>query len=201
MRGENGRGDRERLRTFYTALYHTAIAPNIFSDVNGEYRGMDRQIHRAEGFDRYTVFSLWDTFRTLHPLLTLIERERTEDFLRTFLTIYREGGKLPVWELSGWETNCMIGYNSMPVIAEALSQGIGLEYAPELLDAMVESSCKDEFGIRFYRQRNVVPAEEEHESVSKTLEYAYDDWCIAQVADLVSGRRERSAMRISGTVI
>ena len=185
VRGENGRGDRERLRTFYTALYHTAIAPNIFSDVNGEYRGMDRQIHRAEGFDRYTVFSLWDTFRTLHPLLTLIERERTEDFLRTFLTIYREGGKLPVWELSGWETNCMIGYNSMPVIAEALSQGIGLEYAPELLDAMVESSCKDEFGIRFYRQRNVVPAEEEHESVSKTLEYAYDDWCIAQVADLV----------------
>ena len=184
VRGE-GRGDRERMRTFYTALYHTAIAPNLFSDVSGEYRGMDRKVHRAEGFDRYTVFSLWDTFRTLHPMLTLIEPERTEDFLRSFLTIWREGGKLPVWELSGWETNCMIGYNSTPVIAEALSHGIGLEYAPELLEAMVESSCKDEFGISHYRQRYVVPAEEEHESVSKTLEYAYDDWCIAQVADMV----------------
>ena len=184
VRGE-GRGDRERLRTFYTALYHTAIAPNLFSDVSGEYRGMDRKVHRAEGFDRYTVFSLWDTFRTLHPMLTLIEPERTEDFLRSFLTIWKEGGKLPVWELSGWETNCMIGYNSTPVIAEALSHGIGLEYAPELLEAMVESSCKDEFGIRHYRQRYVVPAEEEHESVSKTLEYAYDDWCIALVADMV----------------
>ena len=184
VRGE-GRGDRERMRTFYTALYHTAIAPNLFSDVSGEYRGMDRKVHRAEVFDRYTVFSLWDTFRTLHPMLTLIEPARTEDFLRSFLTIWREGGKLPVWELSGWETNCMIGYNSTPVIAEALSHGIGLEYAPELLEAMVESSCKDEFGISHYRQRYVVPAEEEHESVSKTLEYAYDDWCIAQVADMV----------------
>ncbi len=187
IRGEGGPG-RDRLRTFYTAMYHTAIAPNLFSDVNGEYRGMDRQVHKAEGFDRYTVFSLWDTFRTLHPLLTLIEPERTEDFLRSFLTIYSEGGKLPVWELSGWETNCMIGYNSMPVIAEALSHGLGAEYAAELLDAMVESSCKDEFGIRHYRQRYVVPAEEEHESVSKTLEYAFDDWCIAQVADMLYGQ-------------
>ena len=187
IRGEGGPG-RDRLRTFYTAMYHTAIAPNLFSDVNGEYRGMDRQVHKAEGFDRYTVFSLWDTFRTLHPLLTLIEPERTEDFLRSFLTIYSEGGKLPVWELSGWETNCMIGYNSMPVIAEALSHGIGAEYAAELIDAMVESSCKDEFGIRHYRQRYVVPAEEEHESVSKTLEYAFDDWCIAQVADMLYGQ-------------
>ena len=187
IRGEGGPG-RDRLRTFYTAMYHTAIAPNLFSDVNGEYRGMDRQVHKAEGFDRYTVFSLWDTFRTLHPLLTLIEPERTEDFLRSFRTIYSEGGKLPVWELSGWETNCMIGYNSMPVIAEALSHGIGAEYAAELIDAMVESSCKDEFGIRHYRQRYVVPAEEEHESVSKTLEYAFDDWCIAQVADMLYGQ-------------
>ena len=177
-----GGESRERLRTFYTAMYHTAIAPNLFSDVNGEYRGMDRQIHKAEGFDRYTVFSLWDTFRTLHPMFALIERNRTEDFLKSFLTIYREGGKLPVWELAGWETNCMIGYNSVPVIADAIAKGIDVEDAGELLDAMVESSNKDEFGILHYRMRNVVPAEEEHESVSKTLEYAYDDWCIAQVA-------------------
>ena len=177
-----GGESRERLRTFYTAMYHTAIAPNLYSDVNGEYRGMDKQIHKADGYDRYTVFSTWDTFRALHPMFTIIERERTEDFLRSFLSIYREGGKLPIWELAGYETNCMIGFNSVSIIADAIEKGIGEEYAPELLDAMVASSNKDEFGIMFYRMRNVVPAEEEHESVSKTLEYAYDDWCIAQVA-------------------
>ena len=144
VRGE-GRGDRERMRTFYTALYHTAIAPNLFSDVSGKYRGMDRKVHRAEGFDRYTVFSLWDTFRTLHPMLTLIEPERTEDFLRSFLTIWREGGKLPVWELSGWETNCMIGYNSTPVIAEALSHGIGLEYAPQVADMVYRQTGEQRY--------------------------------------------------------
>ena len=177
-----GGESRERLRTFYTAMYHTAIAPNLYSDVNGEYRGMDKKIHKVEGFDRYTVFSLWDTFRTLHPMLSLIDRERTADFLKSFLTIWREGGKLPVWELSGWETNCMIGYNSVSVIADAIIKGIGVEDAAELLDAMVASSNKPEFGIDHYRRLNVVPAELEHESVSKTLEYAYDDWCISVVA-------------------
>lgn len=178
-----GGESRERLRTFYTAMYHTAIAPNLYSDVNGEYRGMDRQIHRAEGFDRYTVFSLWDTFRTLHPMFTLIERERTADFLKSFLTIYNEGGKLPIWELSGYETNCMIGFNSVSVIADAIAKGIGEEDAAALLDAMVASANKDEFGLRYYRQLYVVPADKEHESVSKNLEYAYDDWCISEVAD------------------
>ncbi len=178
-----GCDDEERLRTFYTAMYHTAIAPNIYSDVDGQYRGMDKKIHQAEGFDRYTVFSLWDTFRTLHPLLALIEQERTDDFLQSFLTIYNEGDKLPIWELSGFETNCMIGYNSVSVIADAINKGIGREYADSLLDAMVESSNQDEFGIRHYIKYYMIPAELEHESVSKTLEYAYDDWCIAQVAD------------------
>lgn len=184
VRGD-GRENVEKLRTFYTAMYHTAISPNIYSDVNGQYRGMDRQIHEADGFDRYTVFSLWDTFRSLHPLFTLIERERTEDFLKSFLTIYNEGGKLPVWELSGHETNCMIGYNSVSVIADALAKGIDLEDAEDLLDAMIVSANKDEFGIKHYRRMYYVPADKEHESVSKTLEYAYDDWCIARVADLL----------------
>lgn len=183
-----GEQDREKLRTFYTAMYHTAVAPNLMSDTNGEYRGMDKQVHKAEGFDRYTVFSLWDTFRSLHPLFTIIERDRTEDFLRTFLTIYREGGKLPIWELWGWETNCMIGFNSVSVIADAIVKGIGEEYADELLEAMVASANKDEFGIRYYRELNVVPAEKEHESVSKNLEYAYDDWCISVVADYLHNK-------------
>ena len=183
-----GERDKDKLTTFYTAMYHSAIAPNLYSDVNGEYRGMDRKVHKAEGYERYTVFSLWDTFRTLHPLFTIIEQGRTADFLRSFLDIYREGGKLPVWELSGWETNCMIGYNSVSVIADALVKGIGLEYAEELLEAMTVSANKDEFGIRHYRDMYVVPADKEHESVSKTLEYAYDDWCISVVADLLYAR-------------
>ena len=169
-------------KIFYTALYHTAIHPSLYSDVNGEYRGMDRQVHRTSGWDRYTVFSLWDTFRGLHPLLTEIEPEKTLDFLKTFLSIYEECGKLPVWELSGFETNCMIGYNSAPVIAEAIAHGITDFDLEAMLQAMVASSKNPAFGMDSFRANGVVLADDEHESVSKTLEYAYDDWCVAQVA-------------------
>ncbi|NMB36923.1 MAG: glycoside hydrolase family 92 protein [Bacteroidales bacterium] len=175
-------GDPDLMEAFYTALYHTAIAPNLYSDINGEYRGMDGEVHKAEGFDRYTVFSLWDTFRSLHPLLTIIERERTTDFIRSFLSIYDECGKLPIWELAANETNCMIGYHSVPVIADAIVKGVGGFDAEEALEAMLESSRKAEFGIDVYINNGLVLAEKEHESVSKTLEYAVDDWCIAQVA-------------------
>jgi predicted alpha-1,2-mannosidase len=178
-------GDENLMEVFYTALYHTAIAPNLYSDVNGEYRGMDRKVHKAEGYDRYTVFSLWDTFRSLHPLLTIIDRERTTDFIRSFLSIYDECGKLPIWELAANETNCMIGYHSVPVIADAIVKGIGGFDANAALDAMIESSRKAEFGIDVYINNGLVLAEKEHESVSKTLEYAVDDWCIAQVAKIL----------------
>lgn len=119
-------------------------------------------------------------------LFTIIDRERTREFIESFMTIYREGGKLPIWELGAWETNCMIGFNSVSVIADAVMKGIDEFHGfdvEDLLEAMIVSSKKDEFGIRYYRERYVVPAEKEHESVSKNLEYAYDDWCIAQVAD------------------
>jgi len=172
----------ENKKVFYTALYHTAISPYLYSDVNGEYRGIDRKVHKAEGYDQYTVFSLWDTYRALHPLFTIIERERTVDFIKSFFAIYSQSGKLPIWELSGNETNCMIGYHSIPVIADALIKGINnfdLNYA---LEAMVASSNRKEFGIDIFRDNGLVLAEKEHESISKTLEYAYDDWCIAQVA-------------------
>lgn len=187
-------GSEEQLKTFYTALYHSAIAPNLLSDVNGEYRGMDRRIHKAEGYDHYTVFSLWDTYRTLHPLMTIIERERTVHFVKSMLAMFREGGKLPIWELAGNETNCMIGYHSVSVITDALMKGIGGKAGSaidkrggeidkrEALNAMVESSRKDEFGIREYMKQGFLSADLEHESVSKTLEYAYDDWCIALLA-------------------
>ncbi len=188
------RGHHRDLRTFYTALYHTAIHPSLYSDANGEYLGMDRQVHKAEGFDRYTVFSIWDTFRAEHPLFCLIERGLTEDFLRSFLCIWKEGGKLPIWELSGHETNCMIGYNSVSVIADAMAKGIVDAWDPadveELLRAAVASSRKAEFGLDVYREYGCVIADLEHESVSKTLEYAYDDWCVAQIASYVLSRAD-----------
>ena len=174
--------DKEHKTRFYTALYHTAIHPSLYSDVNGEYRGMDGKVHRTDGWDRYTVFSLWDTFRGLHPLLTEIEPERTVDFIRSMLSIYDEAGKLPVWELSGWETNCMIGYNSAPVIADAIMRGLqGFDYEAAFR-ALVASAHNPEFGLDSFRRNGLVLADDEHESVSKTLEYAFDDWCVAQVA-------------------
>ena len=185
-------GDRETMRTFYTALYHTAIAPSLYSDSNGEYRGMDRKVHKAEGWERYHIFSLWDTYRTLHPLFNIIERKRTVDFIQSMLSIYDEAGKLPVWELSGNETNCMIGYSAAPVIADAVAKGItgfDVKKAPE---AMKSGANRAEFGIDVFRDNGLVLGEKEHESVSKTLEYAVDDWCIAQVAHHVGDRRTES---------
>ena len=181
----------EQTRVFYTALYHTAIHPSLYSDVNGEYRGMDRKVHKADGFERYTVFSIWDTFRALHPLMCLIERERTADFLKSFQSVYDECGKLPIWELQGYETNCMIGYNSVSVIADALSKGIaGVDYT-KLLDAMLASSRKHEYGLdSFYEDRCVI-SDKEHESVSKTLEYAYDAWCVAKTAEALGRDAEK----------
>ena len=174
--------DKEHKTRFYTALYHTAIHPTLYSDVNGEYRGMDGKVHKTDGWDRYTVFSLWDTFRGLHPLLTEIEPERTVDFIKSMLSIYDEAGKLPVWELSGWETNCMIGYNSAPVIADAILRGLkGFDYE-RAFQALVASAHNPAFGMDSFRRSGLVLADDEHESVSKTLEYAFDDWCVAQVA-------------------
>ena len=182
-------GDAETMAVFYTALYHTAIAPSLYSDENGEYRGMDHKIHKADGWERYHIFSLWDTYRTLHPLFNLIERERTVDFLKSMLSIYEEQGKLPRWELSNNETDCMIGYSAAPVFADAVAKGIGGFDLDEALKALVESSNLAEYGIDVYRDNGLVLAEREHESVSKTLEYALDDWCIAQVARAAGDRK------------
>jgi alpha-1,2-mannosidase, putative len=184
--------DNEKI-VFYTAMYHTAIAPCVYSDYNGEYRGMDGKVHVAKGFERYTVFSLWDTYRALHPLFTIIERERTIDFLKTFLSIYNECNKLPIWELWANETDCMIGYHSVSVIADALAKGItpnnyarlSYDEVNQLLNAMIVSSNKAEYGIDFNNKDKLVRGEKEHESVSKTLEYAYDNWCIGVVAKML----------------
>ena len=174
--------DAEHKARFYTALYHTGIHPSLYSDADGRYRGMDGKVHIADGWERYTVFSLWDTFRGEHPLLFDIEPERSMDFIRSMLSIYDENGKLPVWELSGWETDCMIGYNSAPVIAEAVARGLVDFDVEKAFEALVASSLRPEYGMDSFRRNGLVLADDEHESVSKTLEYAYDDWCVAQVA-------------------
>ncbi len=172
----------EQSTIFYTALYHSMITPNIFSDVDGNYFGMDGKIHKAKGFDYYTVFSLWDTFRALHPLFTIIDKKRTNDWVNTLIEKYKESGLLPVWELASNETYTMIGYHSIPVIYDAYVKGIRNFDTNLALEAMKNSATRDHRGLKFYKQRGFIPADQENESVSKTLEYAYNDWCIAQFA-------------------
>lgn len=175
-------GTHAQRVVFYTALYHAMLTPNVYMDVDGQYRGRDLDVHRADGFTYYSVFSLWDTFRALHPLLALTDRARTADFVRTMLQQYRDGGRLPVWELAGNETSTMIGYHAVPVIADAILKGIG-GFDPRLaLEAMMHSADEDRAGLDAYRRRGYIDASDAGESVSKTLEYAYDDWCIARVA-------------------
>lgn len=176
-------GKLKDRRTFYTALYHTMIAPNLWSDVDGRYRGMDMKIHQSDSASpQYTVFSLWDTYRTLHPLLTIIDQKRTNQFIRTFLRHHEQGGRLPVWELAANETDCMIGYHSVSVIADAYMKGIRDYDINAALYAMAHTGRLDHFGQKAYREYGYIPADQESESVSKTLEYAYDDWCIAIMA-------------------
>ena len=167
---------------FYTALYHTMIAPNIYQDVDARYRGIDLEIHQNQDFDYYTVFSLWDTYRAAHPLYTIIEQERTNDFINTFLAKYDEGGILPMWDLSANYTGCMIGYHGVPVIADAYIKGIRDYDSDKALKAMMHSAMQDHLGLEAYKDFGYIPVEEESESVSRTLEYAYDDWTIAQMA-------------------
>ncbi|MCB0402849.1 MAG: GH92 family glycosyl hydrolase [Flavobacteriales bacterium] len=173
--------DKTKLTNFYTALYHTMIVPNVFSDVDGKYRGMDRQIHESKD-PVYTVFSLWDTFRATHPLYTIIEQKRTNAFIRTFLKQYQDGGIIPIWELAANYTGCMIGYHAIPVMADAYLKGIRDYDADLALQAMVHSARQDHLGLEAYKSKGYIAAGDESESVSKTLEYAYDDWCIAQMA-------------------
>ena len=182
--------DKDKLAIFYTALYHTMMQPNIAQDLDGKYRGRDNQIHTAKGFDYYSVFSLWDTFRAAHPLYTLIDKKRTSDFINTFLMQYEQGGRLPVWELASNETDCMIGYHSVSVIADAMAKGIqGFDYI-DAYEASIHSAMLDHLGLDAYKKNGFVSIEDEHESVSKTVEYAYDDWCIAQMAQILNIRED-----------
>lgn len=189
-------GTDAQLTNFYTALYHTNIQPNIYQDVDGNYLGLDKKIHTAPKDTNYTVFSLWDTFRAAHPLYTIIDEKRTVDFINTFIRHYEQGGKLPVWELSANEENTMIGYHAVSVIADAMAKGIkGFDYE-KAFEAAKHSSELDIEGLDAYRKRGYISMEDEQESVSRTLEYAYNDYCIAVMAKiLLENGREKITRR------
>ena len=176
--------NKKQKEIFYTSLYHTMIAPNLISDVNGQYRGTDLKIHESDE-PVYTVFSLWDTFRSAHPLYNIIERDKTASFLNTFLKQFKDGGQLPIWELCANYTGCMIGYHVVSVILDAYVKGIEFNKYNDLLLAMKEVSNRNKLGLPYYKQNGYISAFEESESVSKTLEYAYNDWCIYQMAKLL----------------
>ncbi len=176
------KADKKTKTIFYTALYHTMIAPNLFMDADGRYLGTDFKIHKANNFTNYTIFSLWDTFRAAHPLYTIIEPRRDLDFIRTFVHQYKNGGQLPVWELAANYTGCMIGYHSVSVIADAYLKGLRDFDAQTAFEAMKHSAMQDHLGLKYYKKYGYIPGNKEPASVSKTLEYAYDDWCIAQMA-------------------
>ncbi|MCR4816702.1 MAG: GH92 family glycosyl hydrolase [Bacteroidales bacterium] len=185
-------GTKEDRANFYTALYHCMTSPYLFSDADGRYLAMKSKdtnaytIQTAEGRDQYTVFSVWDTYRALHPLLNLTDPKRSKDFVLTMLDHYRHSGELTMWELAGHETHCMIGYHAVSVILDAYRTGalddLPEETLNELLEAMVATSNLPMLGRTEYTRDNYLSSEYENESVSKTLEYAYDDWCIALFA-------------------
>ena len=174
--------DESRKRVFYTALYHTMIAPSVFCDTDGSYYGADHEVHEGEGFVNYTTFSLWDTYRAAHPLMTIIHPEKMPDMINTMLAIYRQQGKLPVWHLMGCETNCMVGNPGIPVVADAILkgfQGFDRELAYE---ALINSAKVADRGQQYRMEYGYVPSDKMHESVAFDMEYAIADWTVAQVA-------------------
>ncbi|MCO6461407.1 MAG: GH92 family glycosyl hydrolase [Saprospiraceae bacterium] len=176
----------DKLKTiFYTALYHSFFFPSVFDDVNGEYRGSDLKIHQGKAGTNFTVFSLWDTYRAQHPMLTLLKPNMVKNLVRSMLNIYKEQGKLPVWHLSGNETNTMVGYSAVPVVVDAWNKGIAGSDSGLIYQAIKQSSMQKNNGIAYLHNLGYIPADSVVESVAKALEYAISDGCIALMADKV----------------
>lgn len=171
-----------RMRTFYTALYHSMIAPSIFSDCNKDYRGTDKKIHKNASFRNYTTFSLWDTYRAAHPLFTILQPERTADFVNTMLAIYQQQGRLPVWPLMGSETDCMVGNPAVMVVADAYLKGIKGFDKKLAYEAMKQTMMQDGRGLNYVKKYGYIPADSTVESVAMGMEYAIADWSLGQVA-------------------
>ncbi|MEN8117781.1 MAG: GH92 family glycosyl hydrolase [Bacteroidota bacterium] len=175
-------GTKEQQTIFYTSMYHSFLSPDIFHDVDNRYRGIDGEIHKAEGFTNFTVFSLWDTYRALHPLFNIIQQEKNRDFIKSLLAKHDNGGRLPMWPLAGNYTDDMLGYHAVSVITDAYIKGLDGFNTSNALNAMKEIAGLDRLGLKYYKKPGYIPFDREGESVSKTLEYCYDDWCIAQFA-------------------
>ena len=179
---EGSQWDKE---TFYTGMYHAFLAPNLYEDVTGEYRGLDSNIHRAKKSTNYAVFSLWDTFRATHPLFALIQAKRDADMINSLLAHYDQNVDhlLPLWSLQGNETWCMIGYHAVPVIVDGYLKGVKGFDKQRAYNAIRTTAMNPDYdGLEAYRRLGWVPCDQENESASKTLEYAFDDYCVAQMA-------------------
>lgn len=174
--------DTARLRTFYTALYHTMIAPSLFNDHNKDYSGTDKKVYYGASFNNLTTFSLWDTYRATHPLFTLTQSGRVNDMINSMLAIYQQQGKLPVWHLMGNETNTMPGNSSIQVIADAYLKGFRGFDTTLAWEAVKATAMQDERGMSFVKQLGYIPADSLVESVAMGLEYSISDWAIAQMA-------------------
>jgi predicted alpha-1,2-mannosidase len=180
--GNDSTGDTNKTK-FYTALYHSYLAPQLFSDVDGRYFGADGAVHAGQHkAPRYTLFSLWDTFRGLHPLLTITDPGRVDGMMHSLYGFYQEQGLLPTWDLMSNETDVMIGYHAVPVLADAYFKGLTSLSARQLLDASLASARQSRFGIDLFGKYGYVPSDLDVEAVSKTLEYAFDDHAIARLA-------------------
>ncbi|RYY94537.1 MAG: glycoside hydrolase family 92 protein, partial [Chitinophagaceae bacterium] len=177
--------DSSERVNFYTALYHAYLSPTVYSDVDGRYKGLDQNIHTAKGFTNYTTFSLWDTYRALHPLFTLLQPARNAGMVRSMLAHYNQSAHkmLPVWSHHANENWCMIGYHAVPVVVDAVLKGAPGIDPKAALEACITTARNRQYeGLGPYMQAGYVPEDKSGSSVSKTLEYAYDDWCIAQLA-------------------
>lgn len=171
-----------QLKKFYTAIYHTMIAPSIFNDVNGDYMGADKQVHKKATFNNLTTFSLWDTYRSANPLFTIMQPERVPDMINTMLAIYKEQGKLPVWHLMANETNTMVGNSAVVVVVDAYLKDFKGFDANLAYEAVKTTQMQDVRGLKFVKQLGFIPADSTRESVAMGLEYSINDWCIAQMA-------------------
>lgn len=183
-------GTPEQQKVFYTSMYHACLSPDVFMDVDGKYRGVDHKVHEGKGFTNYTVFSLWDTFRALHPLFTIVNQKRTNDFIKSLLQMYDDGGRLPMWPLAGNYTDDMLGYHAVPVIVDAYMKGIRDYNVQKAFNAIRHSAQLDKLGLKYYKKIGYLPCDRQGESVSKTLEYCYDDWCISQMAKEMGSKDE-----------
>ncbi len=188
-------GTEAQRINFYTAVYHTMVAPNVVSDVNGAYRGADMKIYHTDGRKAYSTLSLWDTFRTWHPLMTLTDTTLVNDIINSMLRFYDQTGELPVWPLSAGETGTMIGYHSVSVIWDAYRNNIRGFDVEMALRAMVESAEKNKKGTTPYVDKGYIPDDVKRESVSRLLENAYDDWCISQMAEALGDEETATRFR------